>query len=46
MGTPHVTTAQERDAADAVDRAQTHPSLTVTLTVTERVDGVVESGPG
>ena len=41
----HVTAAKQRDAADLLDRALTHQPLTVTLTVTDPADGVVEGGP-
>ena len=41
----HVTAGQQRDAADALDRALTGRALTVTVTVTEPADGVVEGGP-
>ena len=40
----HVTAAQQRDAADLLDRLCS-PPLTVTMTVTEPADGVVESRP-
>jgi hypothetical protein len=41
----HVTAARERLAADLLDRALTAPVVTVTMTVTDPADGVVDSGP-
>ncbi len=40
----HVTARQQRDAADLLDAALADDPLTVTVTVTEPADGVVESG--
>jgi hypothetical protein len=42
----HVTAAREQIAADLLDHALTGEALTVTMTVTEPADGVVESRPG
>jgi hypothetical protein len=40
----HVTAGQQRLAADLLERALTDPDLTVTVTVTEPANGVVEGG--
>ena len=40
----HVTARQQREAADLLDAAVGEDPLTVTVTVTEPADGVVESG--
>jgi hypothetical protein len=41
----HVTAAQQREAADLLDQAVGGQPLTVTLTVTDPGDGVLESRP-
>ena len=40
----HVTAGQQRQAADLLDQALASPDLTVTVTVTDPADMVVESG--